>query len=726
VRTLFAAFLCGLLTASAQAAPGILIVRVFDAGHKGAVVPARVNVIGSDNAFYEPDPARNPLSEYSLKRKGNRANVGPLRYYGSFFYTDGSFQVALPAGPARVEVRKGYGYYTSIGEAEILAGKTTNYDAVLERVIDMPRYGWHTMDTHLHFDRGESQNDHHIAQLLAAEDVELGHILTVRSAKGFGKASIYSDGPYSMASGREATSPALGHVNLLLIDQLIPAIRNSPSPARNVPLASIYDQTRAANGALQHDHAGYGQEIYSDVVLGKSDLVELLQFGLYRPEIGLDGYYLLLNSGFRYPLSGGSDYPVCRTMSDSRTFVADGPSTSFQTAMGRLLRGEAFATSGPLLFLSVNGKGPGTDVEYSGSNARNVSVQVKAVSGDLPFDTVEIVQDGRVAAEWHGPATFHHELRARIRLDSSSWIAARCSGPNTVHAHTNPVWVYFNGFAPFKKEAAAELLRRIQVFATSKISPEAVKVAEAARNKVDQILKNGEPPRPMPADSRRFPVSTSSASLFPPSLPRPKRLAPVTVEGAVVDSSGHPVEGATVSARGLDSGARTDTGGRFLLSRVDANLPLFLRVSKTGHVSTNTAYLNPRSPKENLRILLLTIQELQDVMRAWSGSKDAPPERNAVLLVNTIGADGKPISGLKLTASPAGTTRFGYPDKPGPVQVVGITDINFQPSFPAQSNDHEPNVIITANSLAKDIVMPAFTGQVSYAVIVAIPSAGRD
>jgi hypothetical protein len=70
-----------------------------------------------------------------------------------------------------------------------------------------------------------------------------------------------------------------------------------------------------------------------------------------------------------------------------------------------------------------------------------------------------------------------------------------------------------------------------------------------------------------------------------------------------------------------------------------------------------------------------------------------------------------------MTSSPGGTTRFGFLDSPRPVQIVGIAGINFQPSFPAQSNDHEPNLIITANPLAKDIVMPVFVGQVSYAII---------
>ena len=707
-----AIFLCGFVMALAPAwaAPGILKVRIFDAGHK-TFVPARVNVIGADNAFYEPDPSRNPLAEYSLKRKGNRSNVGPLRYYGSFFYTDGTFEVKLPPGPARIEARKGYGYYTSVGEVEVAPGRTTDFEIVLQRVIDMPKYGWHTMDTHLHFDRGEAENDQRIVQLLAAEDVEFGHILAARSSKGFGMASLFSQSPYAMASGREATIAGLGHVNLLLIDDQIPALRASPSLSPNVPLASIYDQVLAAKGAMQHDHGGYGQEIYADAVLGKSDLVELLQFGLYRPEIGLDGYYLLLNSGFRYPLGGGSDYPVCRTMSDSRVFVADGAKASFPTALGRLLKGEAFATSGPLLFLSVDGKGPGSDIEYTGSAPREVNVQVRAVSGDLPFDTLEIVQDGKVVAEWSSekPA-FRRELKAKLLLSVSSWIAARCSGPNTVHAHTNPVWLYFNGQAPFKPEAAGELLKKIQGFEASKISPEAKKVAEAARSKVEQMLREGDnPPRPATTYSQRFPVSPSSAMRFPPVLARPKSLAPVTVEGIVVGSSGRPVAGAAVSARGLDPATRTDAAGRFALRGVDANKPLFLRVSRAAHATTNTPYLNPRGPRENLRILLLTSEELQSVQPDASS--------HATMLLNSIDASGKPIAGLNLTASPSGASRFAYLNKTGPVQIVGTTDINFQPAFPPQDNDHEPNVIVTANPLAKDMVMPVFTGQVTYAII---------
>ena len=49
--------------------------------------------------------------------------------------------------------------------------------------------------------------------------------------------------------------------------------------------------------------------------------VELLQFGIYRG-IGLEGWYHVLNAGFRFPVIAACDYPACRKLGDCRTYVA--------------------------------------------------------------------------------------------------------------------------------------------------------------------------------------------------------------------------------------------------------------------------------------------------------------------------------------------------------------------------------------------------------------------
>src|SRR5262245_36611163 len=53
--------------------------------------PCRINVVGPDGNFYQPEP--NSLSPYSLTGqwpktgKGNREGTAPIRYLGRFFYT---------------------------------------------------------------------------------------------------------------------------------------------------------------------------------------------------------------------------------------------------------------------------------------------------------------------------------------------------------------------------------------------------------------------------------------------------------------------------------------------------------------------------------------------------------------------------------------------------------------------------------------------------------------
>jgi hypothetical protein len=720
---------------------GTVQVRILDHDRK-TITPARINIIGSDNAFYEPNPATNPLADYSLKRTGNRSNVGPLRYQGSFFYTDGTFEISLPPGIAKVEVSKGYRYYRSVAEVEIVSDRTNSVDIILRPFIHDSPSGWHSVDPHLHFDRGRIGNDHIITQLLAAEGVDFGYIMTERSADGYGTTSIFEDSGVSIVSGYEVVNSALGHVNLIMVESEIPAVQNiGPIPPElsarptELPLAEIYEQAQAAGGVTQHNHGGYGEEILSDVVLGKSDWVELLQFGAYRPRIGLEGYYLLLNSGFRYPVAGGSDYPVCRTLSDSITFV---PASNLRSSIGNFMRGEAFATSGPLLFLSVNGKGPGSELVFPGGSPRAVDVRALAVAADLPFNVVEIIQDGKIVAEWHGAdPKFRRELYVKLRLSSSSWIAARCSGPSTAHAHTNPVWIYLDGRVPFQPEAARQLLEKLRRFAPVEIRPETTRILEAARNKVQQMLAQGVSSGDSQAPRRsRFDAAPSNTAIFPTILPKaPARL--LTIQGTVVDSIGQPIPDVDVSVCGLEPQSQTDAAGRFVLRRLRSDLPLFLRASKRGYTTANTSYLNPLS-RNKLRILLPDNKTIEQLMQEWPGWRsraNSSDEATPGIVLLSIVKPGGQLTGLRLTTSPATLadqksphTEFRYLDAFGTLstevpnscsrglfQIVGVTEIKLQEAFPAHTSIHEPNLIVSVAPIGKDIVLPVFPHQISYA-----------
>ena len=83
---------------------------------------------------------------------------------------------------------------------------------------------------------------------------------------------------------------------------------------------TIGAETQAQGGYAVHAHGGYALEIWADLVQRATNGVELLQFGIYRG-IGLEGWYHVLNAGFRFPGVGASDYPACRKLGDCRTYV---------------------------------------------------------------------------------------------------------------------------------------------------------------------------------------------------------------------------------------------------------------------------------------------------------------------------------------------------------------------------------------------------------------------
>lgn len=685
-----------------SAARGTLHVRVLD-GPGGRTVPARVNVIGPDHAYYEPAPADNPLAAYSLKRRGNRSNVGPLRYYGSFFYTGGDFTVRLPPGVARVEAWRGYEYFTGVAEPQVGAGRTTEITVIPQAMIHAAQAGWHALDPHLHFDRTEPDIDGRIASLLAASGVELGYIMTQRSTHGFGAASAVTESGVSMASGYEIVTPQLAHVNVLMPDGEIPAAHRSGADnltRSNVrPITEIYDQAHAAGGVMQHDHGGYGQEITADVVLGKSDWVELLQFGSYRIPIGSEGWYRLLNSGYRYPLAGGSDYPACRVFSDSVTFVP-GRAADLRSAIGRLLRGESFATSGPLLFLSANGKGPGADLTYTGAGQETVDVRVLAASADLPITSLELIRDGEVAAEWHDARpVYRKELAVQLKFGRSGWLAARCSGPGTAHAHTNPVWVVFNGLAPFQPEAAHGVAREIERFAASNISPEAKRTVEAAAAKA-WARADGAAPRAAEVSDSRYPAEPYTPDLHPAIANRPPERT-VTLAGQVVDAAGEPVSGAVVAVRGGSLSAPTGRDGGFVLAKVDTDPGLFLRVRKAGYATVNTSYLNARAPRSSLRVVYPAESQLRNI---------APPAAASAAIV-VLGGAG---AGEVVATSPA--CRFSAVASGVSPLAVCAFPVVLQEIEPVERDPHEPNLIVTLRS-GRDLVLPAFPGQVTYAEV---------
>lgn len=442
-----------------------LLVRVIDEV-TGEPAFCRVNVRDSQGRYYEPDG--NPLAPWSLHRLGNRRGKGPFRYYGWFFYTSGAFEVRVPQGEIFIEVWKGYEYRPQVQRVRIIGEKMNRAEIVISRAVDMTSRGWYSGDTHIHLNRRNAGDESRALDLLESEDIRFGFLLAMNDTKtyvgkmteqewpqnrGMGRASIVHRGRSWLSSGQEYRCSTYGHICLLLGDELVFA-NQSLNPNEWPLFDRVAIETRRLNGVSFHAHGGYEKEIYADFVHGNTDGVELLQFAVYRG-VALQGWYHILNAGYRFPVVGASDFPYCRAFGDCRTYVRLEDDVSVETWTDAAAEGRSFVTTGPMLLLTVDEASPGDTLEIDAEKTA-LRVQVEVLCEVAPVQHVEIIVNGSPVKRYTVESGSAHSLPQSLLYDAvipcegSMWIAARAYGEqlpgySDAEAHTNPVYVVRDG-----------------------------------------------------------------------------------------------------------------------------------------------------------------------------------------------------------------------------------------------------------------------------------------
>ena len=448
----------------------LLVIRVID-GATGKQASATVSVNGGAQ---EPDS--DPYGLYSLRRSGNRLK-GPIRFrpLKPYFYTDGKFQVRVPPGQATLDIGKGYEYAPCKLSLNVAAGDTLELEAMLERWIDMSGSGWYSGDTHIHMDRTGS-NDDTLLSITSAKGIRFAYLLSMNTdgyergkryegwiqVPGLGEAHQVQREGYHLSSGQEYRTATLGHVTIIMTGNYVPGVGPTPDVDLGPSLAVIADQTHSLGGFICLAHGGYHRQEADGLLLAdKMDFLELLQFGGYR-SLGLDGWYDILNLGYRLPIVGACDFPYTRELGSEITYAwSEEPPTprSFAEA---LARGRSFATSGPMIFLSVNGRRPGEIIRFDQAADTTLDVQVTVASENYPVRYLELVVNGWVVArEFSARPESSRHLYHRLRVRESLWVAARAYAEAGTEAHTNPVYIYVGGKLPFNRDSAGNILARL-------------------------------------------------------------------------------------------------------------------------------------------------------------------------------------------------------------------------------------------------------------------------
>lgn len=437
-------------------------------GPDGQTMPARIEVTASDGRSYAPS--------------GGFARVIAATET-HYFHTPGAFELEVPAGPLEMVALRGFEYDPVTVRVEVRPQAVTEAEIRLRPVAGLPARrsdrGWYSGDTHAHdLHQGRFGLSHAwLFRQSLAEDLHVTNVLIhMDGTRLMGRWEDLTGRPHPLSTPTHILQFAqefrgsLGHIGLLGISRyvlpLIGGAANTPyaPPASDEP---YLDGARAQGGlagfmhpylSISPDPAAYANSLIPvDVALGKGDFYDVVS--LYSDERASAAmYYRLLNCGFRLPATGGTDnFPdVWRDppVGTGRTYARVNGRLSVEHWLAAVKAGRTFATNGPLIFLTVEGREPGAVIDLpagGGDDPPPLGFEVQVVS-IAPLEALEILVNGSVAETVPikpaatGSVRLTH--RGRVRLPDGGWVAARVVGPSSRHiadsyafAQTSPVYV---------------------------------------------------------------------------------------------------------------------------------------------------------------------------------------------------------------------------------------------------------------------------------------------
>jgi len=434
--------------------------RVQVLGPDGRTTGARLYVDASDGRSYSPDGAFH------------RAMMVTDRHY---FHSSGDAEVEVPAGKTTVEVVRGWEYHPRSVTIDVAAGSTQTVSVRLQRLADLPARGWYSGDTHVHdLHQGFGLSHEAFFLQLAAEDLHVSNALIhMDGTRLMGRWSDLTGAPHPLSTPTHILQYAqefrggLGHIGMLGVREFtLPFVGGQRGTAYAQPaLDEPYLEGAREQGGLagfMHPYqaaprtpASAGSTLIAlDVALGLGDFYDI--GALWSDELAsAEFYYRLLNAGYRIPATGGTDQfsDVWRDPppGSDRTFARVDGALTVGSWLAAVRRGRTFMSTGPLLFLDVDGREPGDEIRVAADAPRSVRVKAEAVS-ITPMDSLQIIVNGKVALTVAARDSSRIDFDGSVEMPDGGWIAARVLGPHSKYigddyafAHTSPVYVVRGG-----------------------------------------------------------------------------------------------------------------------------------------------------------------------------------------------------------------------------------------------------------------------------------------
>jgi hypothetical protein len=415
----------------------------------------------------------------------------------TYAYIDGKCQGWLPRGEVMVDVARGYEYAPLRMKVEIKPGQR-ELTLHLKRQHNLNADRYFSGDTHVHFLSTQGALTEAAAEDLDVVNLLLsqwGHLFT-NTEEFIGRPAVSGDRETIVYATQENRQHLLGHLTLLgLKEPVMPWCSDGPSEAElggnlEVTMSRWADACHAQGGTVVIPHLpNPNGEPAALIATGRADAVEMLRHDSF---FHLE-YYRYLNGGYRLPLAGGTDkmdsgVPV--GLYRTYAYIPPDEPFTYDNWCKALRSGNTFLSGGPLLRFTVNGQPIGSTLML-GKDGGTVEVEAVATS-IFPIHTLEIVQGQApgatqgcsknrsegifrvVASTEEAKGTRELRLRTTLKIDGTTWLCARCAGPNYtairhhdswhrgIMAHTSPVYIACGGeYDLFNPETAHYMLTLI-------------------------------------------------------------------------------------------------------------------------------------------------------------------------------------------------------------------------------------------------------------------------
>lgn len=424
-----------------------------------------------DITFRTVDSANREVPSRVKLVQGNESYLPTGEYdYRKWFLVDGEKTVSIPKGTYSVQASKGIEWFDV--EMDVTVQEDGQIvELTLERWTDMNDEGWWSGDMHIH------RPLEVIEELVQIEGINVAPVLTF-----WNHTSMFGDNPvprnkvkkvasnqyYSLLNEeheRQDGAILLYNLEEMLdvknfeawypdaIDLMMDAHKQNAHVEIEKPFWNDYPlwlaigEPHSIGVVCNHFQA---EQVMNNPAWGRprAEFYPDEPYGLAL--YVMDLYYKALNCGFRAAATGGGASGVLdNPIGQNRTYVNLGGRFSYNRWFDELRKGNSVATNGPMLFVSANGKNPGTEFDPDDT----IELKLKAISKH-GIKRVEWIVDGVVleGRQFSSPPK-EVELNTNVEAKHYFWIAARVfedSEPEVVRfAQSSPF--YINNGDPSKR-----------------------------------------------------------------------------------------------------------------------------------------------------------------------------------------------------------------------------------------------------------------------------------